>query len=248
MLVQARSLFAAALLAVSALARGAAPDPAELVRRADNYRQVYDAAVMAVRLTRFEGQERLRDSQLKVAIQGTEKSLIRVVEGADAGQQMLMTGEGLWIKLPRSTRTVRITPMQRLLGEASVGDIGRLRWHDDYAVRYAQPEEGIEGETPCWHLELTARSELATYPRILVSVAKADARPLKAQFFLKSSKAIKSVEFGPLEKINDRQGIRRMVFRDMIKTENRTEMVLEKVSPRALEPRLYALETLGEWQ
>jgi hypothetical protein len=39
-----------------------------------------------------------------------------------------------------------------------------------------------------------------------------------------------------------------MEFRDLVKTDSRTLLVLEKVEPRSLEPRLFTLETLGSWQ
>ncbi|MEK6748745.1 MAG: outer membrane lipoprotein-sorting protein [Pseudomonadota bacterium] len=226
----------------------APPDAQTLVKRADDFRQLYSAAIMDVRLVQFHGDKSERESHFKVAVQGSDKSLIRVMEGADAGQHMLMTNEGLWIKLPRSTRTVRITPMQRLLGEASVGDIGRMRWQDDYTAEYsAHPEIELAGEA-AWLLELTAKSDMAVYPHIQLAVSRVDARPLEATFFLKSGKSFKSVTFDKPVTINDRLGIKRMVFKDLIRPDNRTEMVLEQTVPKALSKQLYALESLGEWR
>lgn len=222
-------------------------DPQSVVKRADGFRQIYAEAIMNVRLTKYIGSVRDRESLLKVAVQGSAKSLIRVVEGAESGQQMLMIMEGLWVKLPRSTRAIRITPMQRLLGEASVGDIGRMRWQDDYVARFA------EGEIPkvddsMTKLELTSKSDLATYPRILLTVSTAEGFPVEARFFLKSGKPLKIVRFDKPEKINDRIGIKRMVFTDLLKPENRTEMVVEQTLPRSIPARFYAIENLGEWQ
>lgn len=247
--IDRRSFLVAALASgLAGRAAAATPEPLELVKRADDFRQIYHDSVMSVKLTQWSGAEQTGESRMRVAIQGTEASLIRVAQGVDAGQQMLMLKAGLWVKLPRSSRTVRITPMQRLLGQASVGDIGRMRWQDDYAARYADTPETTVGGVAAWQLDLTALSDLATYPRVLAAVAKSDGRPLEASFFLKSGKAIKAVRFGPVEKINDRQGIRRMEFRDLLKEDQRTELAIEQVEPKVLEPRLYALESLGEWQ
>ncbi|MDH4275805.1 MAG: outer membrane lipoprotein-sorting protein [Gammaproteobacteria bacterium] len=226
----------------------APPDAQTLVKRADEFRQLYSAAIMDVRLVQFHGEKSERESHLKVAVQGSDKSLIRVIEGADAGQHMLMTNEGLWIKLPRSTRTVRITPMQRLLGEASVGDIGRMRWQDDYTAEYGTNAEiELAGEA-AWLLELTAKSDMAVYPHIQLAVSRANARPIEATFFLKSGKSFKSVTFDKPVTINDRLGVKRMVFKDLIRPENRTEMVMEQTLPKALSKQMYALESLGEWR
>lgn len=222
-------------------------DPMSWVRRADSFRQIYPEAIMNVRLTKYVGKQRERESVLKVALSGSERSLIQVVEGAELGQQMLMLNVGLWVKLPRSTRAVRITPMQRLLGEAAVGDIGRMRWQDEYLARFVEePSPGKEDANIT--LELTARSDLATYPRILLTVSTAGGYPVEATFFLKSGKPLKRVSFDKPAKINDRIGINRMVFQDLLKPENSTEMVIEQIVPKSIPPILYSIETLGQWR
>lgn len=239
-----RNLFILGTFAFAAHQAIASTDAQNLVMRADSFRQIYFEAVMNVRLTKYIGNERERESILKVAIQGSEKSLIHVIEGADRGQQMLMTNEGLWVKLPRSTRAVRITPMQRLLGEASIGDVGRMRWQDDYIANFADETEkkGIA------KLELIAKSDLALYPKIWLTVSLPDGIPIEATFFLKSGKPLKKVAFNKPEKINDRIGIKKMIFTDLLRPDNKTEMVLEQTFPKSIPSRLYAVESLGEWQ
>ena len=131
--------------------------------------------------------------------------------------------------------------------EATAG-LDRLRHFIATATRLATPAATRVGDVEAWSLDLSARSDLATYPRIALSVARSDARPLTATFFLRSGKAVKTVEFGPLERINDRQGIRRMTFRDQLKAGGGTEMQIEQVTPQGLPQRLFALEALGEWR
>jgi hypothetical protein len=223
------------------------PDPNSLIKRADEYRQLYKDAVMNVRLTRMVGQKKDGESRLKVALRD-DASLIRITSGPDSGQQVLMTAQGLWVKLPRSTRNVRITPLQRLLGDAAVGDIGRMHWYGDYAAQFSTPSEGVVEGKSVWLLELKANSSLATYARITVSLSKEDSHPIAAEFFLKSGKAIKNVVFGPVEVINDRKGIKRMEFFDLIKKDNSTQMLIEQIKPVILEPRWFNLESLGEWE
>jgi hypothetical protein len=242
-------VFTVAALSLASPAWAQRPDARQLVASADALRQVYPDAVMQVRLNHLSEASVQKDSLLRVAVRGSEASLIRVLQGPDQGQQLLMLDEGLWVKLPRSARTVRITPMQRVLGDASVGDIGRLRWQDDYEARYADPPETVLDGVPAWRLELAARREGATaYSRIVATVAKQDSRPLHAEFFLKSGKPIKAVIYGPVEPINDRSGIRRMEFRDLVKSGSRTLLVVEKVEPKAIDPQYFSLERLGSWQ
>lgn len=248
--LKAATIGLSALLGWSA-AFATPPEVSTLIKQADDLRQVYPESVMQVRLTRQGAEGAGKETLMRVAVRGTDASLIQVVQGADQGQQLLMLDEGLWVKLPRSSRTVRITPMQRLLGDASVGDIGRLRWQADYEARYAEPAETVFEGQAAWRVELTARGEAATYPRVIATLAKDNGRPLEAEFLLKSGKAFKAVRFGPIEPINDREGIRRMEFRDLVKADSRTLMVMEKVEARSLASRLYSLENLGSagtWQ
>jgi hypothetical protein len=51
---------------------------------------------------------------------------------AEAGQKVLMLGDDFWLLMPGSQRPLRITPSQKLLGDASTGDIATLSWADDY--------------------------------------------------------------------------------------------------------------------
>jgi hypothetical protein len=53
-----------------------------------------------------------------------------------------MLGDDFWLLLPGSQRPLRITPSQKLLGDASTGDIATMRWADDYSG-------SVGAEEPC---------------------------------------------------------------------------------------------------
>ena len=64
------------------------------------------------------------------------RNVVRYVEPPrDAGKMVLLDGHNLWFYDPASKASVRISPQQRLIGQASVGDIlttnfvDRLRRH-----------------------------------------------------------------------------------------------------------------------
>jgi hypothetical protein len=61
---------------------------------------------------------------------------------AEPGQKVLMLGDDFWLLMPGSQRAMRITPMQKLLGDASTGDIATMNWADDYGG-------SVVGEEPC---------------------------------------------------------------------------------------------------
>jgi len=55
-----------------------------------------------------------------------------------------------------SQRPLRITPMQKLLGDASTGDIATMSWADDYTGTVAGEERCGAPEQVCVHLSLAA--------------------------------------------------------------------------------------------
>ena len=65
--------------------------------------------------------------------QGQRQSLVLMQSPAEKGQKVLMLGDDFWLLMPESQRPLRITPMQKLLGAASTGDIASMSWADDYS-------------------------------------------------------------------------------------------------------------------
>lgn len=80
-----------------------------------------------------------KTNQYDVYVRENRESLVLFQSATEAGQKMLMLGDNYWLLMPKSRRPIRITPMQKLLGEASVGDISTLTWSDDY-------QASLEGE------------------------------------------------------------------------------------------------------
>ena len=59
-------------------------------------------------------------------VQRDHQSLVLMRSPAEAGQKVLMLGDDFWLLMPGSQRPLRITPAQKLLGDASTGDIATL--------------------------------------------------------------------------------------------------------------------------
>jgi hypothetical protein len=65
--------------------------------------------------------------------------------------KVLMKGDDMWINLSGSRRALRITPMQRLMGEASNGDVAKLSFSRDYNATI------LEADGDLLKLELQAK-------------------------------------------------------------------------------------------
>lgn len=137
----------------------------------------------------WEAGELIRSSAFEVYVGTDRRSLALARSGREAGQKVLMLDDQFWLFLPSSQRPIRITPMQKMLGEASIGDIASLRWQEDYRIVNRQPQNEVQ-----WLTLEAARSGLS-YQRIELQVRTDDFAPLKARFYLTSGKLAKTAEF-----------------------------------------------------
>ena len=150
----------------------------------------------------------------------------------DKGRHLLMLGDDMWIYLPDTSRPVRITPLERLSGDASNGDVARTNYAVDYTAAYVRDEK--VGEEECYVLDLTARRKGATYQRILYWVRVEDARPVRAEFYLTSGKHIKSATFDEYAPFGGKMLIQRLnaLRRDPPQLAQRSRL-LQRRAPRS---------------
>ena len=130
---------------------------------------------------------------------GQFRSLIRFVAPArDANKLMLKNGNDLWFYDPSSKASIRLSPQQRLLGQASNGDVVTVNLAKDYQAKLAGEEDIQDGERQtrrCYKLALAAASPDVTYHRIEMWVDAANSRPVKARFYTESGRLLKTAYY-----------------------------------------------------
>lgn len=128
--------------------------------------------------------------------EGQFRSLIRIVEPArDANKLMLKSGNDLWFFDPASQASIRLSPQQRLLGQASNGDVVTVNLARDYRAELLGEEEITDGERVLrrtHRLGLTATSPDVTYHRVEMWVDTGNARPIRARFYSESDRLLKT--------------------------------------------------------
>jgi outer membrane lipoprotein-sorting protein len=190
-----------------------------------------------VRITNFEGDKSDEIKLYEVSQKGTEKTYVEFMSPREKGQHLLMLGDDMWVYLPDTSRPVRITPLERLSGDASNGDIARTNYAADYTPVFVRTE--TVGTEKCNVLELTAKRKGATYQRILFWVRVEDARPVKAEFYLTSGKHIKSATFDEYASIGGKMQLRRMTLYDEIRHNSHSVLEYSGIAPRELADKLF---------
>jgi len=112
----------------------------------------------------------------------------------DAGKLVLENGTDMWFFDPSSEASIRISPQQRLLGQASTGDVVSVNLAHDYRAALAAPEDITDGNRilrHCYKLELAAAVSDATYHRIELWIEQSSSRPVKARFYSDSDRLLK---------------------------------------------------------
>jgi outer membrane lipoprotein-sorting protein len=98
---------------------------------------------------------------------GQYRNLIRFVAPArDVNKLMLKNGNDLWFYDPSSQASVRISPRQRLLGQAANGDVVTVNFAKDYHAKLVGDEDIDDGDRVshhCHKLALTAAASDVTY-------------------------------------------------------------------------------------
>jgi len=122
-------------------------------------------------------------------------NLVRYVEPSrDSGKMVLLNGSNMWFYDPSSKASVRISPQQRLMGQASDGDVVTANLSRDYTSKLAGTDKILDVDRQtrdCWHLDMAAASPEAIYSRVEYWVEKGTNRPVKGKFYSDSGRLLK---------------------------------------------------------
>ncbi len=218
------SSLAVLLLAASASAQTL--DVRAALQGADRYRMPAEAVQVDTLVAVYKSDGSLdKERRYTVFAQGKRQSLVLMQSPAEKGQKVLMLGDDFWLLMPSSQRPMRITPMQKLLGDASTGDVATLRWSDDYSASLVGQERCTSesgAEQPCWHLSLNAARKGVTYQRIELWLGQRH-EPLHADLYVQSDKLAKQARF-VLDKPSAPTMVTEMVLQDRLSNHKETRV------------------------
>jgi hypothetical protein len=202
-LISCRAAALAAWFGIATLAF-AAPDPQAILADSDAVRNPAKPFSVAVSLLEYRNAKQTDANTLTVyskadAQNGQYRSLIRfIAPERDAGKLMLKNGNDLWFYDPSSQASIRLSPQQRLLGQASNGDVVTVNLAKDYKAELLGEEDTADGERVMrrsYKLGLAAVSPDVTYHRVEMWVETGTSRPLKARFFAESGHLLKTAYY-----------------------------------------------------
>lgn len=168
-----------------------------MLRDADRYRTGADNLQVDTLVQSYKTDGSLdKERRYTVFAQQDRRTLVLMQSAAEKGQKVLMLGDDFWLLMPSSQRPMRITPMQKLLGDASTGDIATMRWSGDYTATLVGEEPCQPDEArACYRLALQAARKGVTYQRVELWLARQRHEPVRAQLYVQSDKLAKTAHF-----------------------------------------------------
>jgi hypothetical protein len=181
-------------------AYGAEPEALSVIEAADRIRNPTQPFRVIDTLTEYvDGKPQTRTVLIIHAKRNRDtarfSNLIRYLEpGRDAGKLVLMDSANLWLYDPAPKASIRISPEQRLTGQASDADVLSVDLAKDYDAKILGAEniqDADRQDRDCWHLDLRSAAPEATYNRIEYWVERERNRPVKGKFYADSGRLLK---------------------------------------------------------
>ena len=223
--------FALALTGVLWSAIALSAEVPALLKAADEFRLAPGAMKVETQVLVMKAGQQEKERRYTVFAQAKHQSLVLMQSPAEKGQKVLMLGDDFWLLMPSSQRPMRITPMQKLLGDASTGDVATMSWSADYSAQLVgeapcaaeNDTRAAERRGTCYHLSLQASRKGVTYQRIELWIGKQRHEPVRADLYVQSDKLAKQARF-IMDKPNAPTAVDAMVLVDALANRKETRV------------------------
>lgn len=220
-----RKILVSLILLWTFLSQTFALDANEILAKVDEHRAVGPSFNFTLKIDDYEQGKISQSALMSGSAKGESKTFVKYDEPANMrGKKLLMVGDDLFVFIPKTQRPVRLTPSQRLIGQASNGDVMNVRFQTDYTPSFTG-EESVQtktGNVSCFVLELTAKRRSSPYNKMILWVDASNNFPVKADCYALSGKILKTVEYSTIKEFSGKKIISKAILYDKIVKDNYT--------------------------
>lgn len=226
---------------------GGMPEAQALLGESDRARGgAIDGLVMESTVSAFHGADAGKVYSLRVYSDANNSLVTFLKPEYSTGIKFLMQGRNMWLMSRETKKPVPISPRQRLIGEASNGDVATTNYVRDYDAK-TLGEADVNGE-PCYQLELTAKANNVTYDKIIYSISRKSHLGMKAEYYTVSGKHFKTAYFHYDNQLtlNGKTFpfMSKMEIISQVETDEKTELVYGAPEVKHLPPSTFDLNSL----
>jgi len=239
-----RTFFAAVLIAATPTLCFAGPK--EDVMQMGLYRG-FDKAAFSfdIQITEFQNNKATGRAQVaSVYYRGTSAVLVEFKSPSTvAGRRILTEGNNMWMVLPTSSRTIRVSADDRLLGQASNGDILNIPI-EKYSYSY-NGTETVKGRS-YKRIVAKLRGGGATYSRVDFLVETGSNKPFRSYHFSRSGKLVKIAEYVTFRTSGGQERVSKIALIDPIVKSNVTVMQFGNYRKRNLPTSMFTKSAMRQ--
>jgi len=192
-----------------------AETPAELLKLADRPKDAFAEAVIHARITVTESGKTTSPAEFELYKKGDDRGLVVFTAGKQKGRKILTVRDRVWLIVPGSSHAIAVTPNQRLMGGASLADVSKLRFSQEFDAAAAGPPETIDGRE-CDALKLTPKSAKSSYGGGSLWIDRKDHLARKAVVALVSGKPAKEIAFDRYGRQAGKTVLESMTIKDLL--------------------------------
>jgi outer membrane lipoprotein-sorting protein len=219
-----------------------AEDAASVLARADVFRNPIASFSVDVELTANTSDGRSETSRFRVYGKGNDRSIVEFTfPQSEKGKYLLMLRDAMWIYMPTASRPIRISPLQRLMGQASNGDVARTNFSIDYGAKSVAED----GDT--FVIDLVAKDPAVSYNRVRLWLDKHSYEPRRADFYVVSGKLIKRATYKAYGTMAGRRVVTEIEIDDLLRPGNSTVMHYTNLTAKENAEKMFTKDALGKW-
>lgn len=218
--------------------------PERLLEQAEAIRNPTENYTVDVQLVdKNKGVEETRTYECSV--KGPERALVKYLTPAvEKGTKVLMVAGDMWVFIPSSAKPIRISPKQKLAGNAAYGDVTRLSFLGNYKPTILR-EDIYQGKAVIV-LDLAAiDGKPVTYDKIEYWIEKITKKPIRAYYQTVAGKTLREGYFEKYENIFGVQRPTAMRLIDHIIQDHVTVMTFANAKMKDLPEELFEKQNLG---
>jgi len=172
----------------------------EILERSDKVRNPDTPFSTHLTLTEYNKAREVDKVALKIHSKqqknnGQYRSLVQfLTPKRDTGKKLLQNGNEIWFYDPAAQNSIRMSAQQRLMGQASNGDVMTSNFSLDYEVELLGEDvikDARKKSRTVYHLYLTAKTSEVTYSFADFWVEKDSFHPIKSKFYSRSKRLMK---------------------------------------------------------
>ena len=220
----------------------AAIDAPSVLARADMFRNPLASFSIDVELTSVTPDGASNTSRFRVYGKGADRSIVEFTyPQTEKGKYLLMLRDAMWIYMPTASRPIRISPLQRLMGQASNGDVARTNFATDYDAK------SVAEDRDAYVLELVAKDPSVAYNKVVLWIDKQSYEPQRADFYVVSGKLIKRATYLEYGTMAGRRAVIKVEIDDLLLPGNRTTMRYANLTAKENAAKMFTKDSLGKW-